>query len=296
MSLIFLGQIFEERYKKAGMEHVENMVRSKIDSLYKILDNYNIIRFCAETGASRPKGADERKAVAGYQFCKNLVSRIDYLEANKKIVSLGQLRENLLHIIKLVAENKDAKFDASGNISDDGEFPKVQFPHVSELIFRAIPIKKKHDFKLRDEQFGKAKTGLSRILSLSTDMLKDIRELEIMSPESFKHENESEIDINSDHARFSPQRAPISVYDIVDFIRQHGDEYGISSQDDWEIALRNDPELKEKMTTVINAINRGHLPKDSADVKMQIAEIMKHHEQKKENNAHMFETNSMRIK
>ena len=162
-----------------------------------------------------------------------------------------------------------------------------------------IPIKRKHDKKLRDEQYSKARTGLSRIVSVSSDMMDDIRTLEVMVPEKFTHKDTTDVDINSKMpSRFKPQRSPISVNDIIDFINQHGADYGISSQEDWATVFRDDPELKDKMTTVINTINRTPkdetgrpiwAPADAAEMKMIIAEVLKEVEESKSTNAHLFE-------
>jgi hypothetical protein len=63
----------------------------------------------------------------------------------------------------------------------------------------------------------------------------------------------------------------------------------LSSLEDWTTVFRDDPKLKEEMTTVINAVNRGHLPLGSADIKMEIARILKEYEQRKSTNATLFE-------
>ena len=113
-------------------------------------------------------------------------------------------------------------------------------------------------------------------------MLDEIKQLEVMVPEKFTHDNFTDIDINQENpSRFTPQRAPLSNYDVIDFIRQYGDRYGISGVEDWELAFRNDPQLKEQMTTVINALNRGHAPRDGAAVKEEIAQILKQHKDRK---------------
>jgi hypothetical protein len=153
--------------------------------------------------------------------------------------------------------------------------------------------------RLRDEQYSKARTGLARIVSVTSDMMDDVRKLEVMVPEKFTHKDTTDVDINTKMpGRFKPQRSPISVNDIVSFIFQHGADYGISSQEDWATVFRDDPELKDKMTTVINTINRTPkdesgrpiwAPTDAAEMKMIIAEILKEVEDNKSTNARLFE-------
>jgi hypothetical protein len=287
-----LAELLVLKHKLAiSPAELEASLRKKIPILWSYPNkNFNILRACADSGASKPKDANERKAVAGHLFCKELLSQIDYLKANWLNASLGEIREILTSVVHLIELNKNPAFGPTGKVDDRAEPSTIQFPHVSELIFQMIPITTKHSKKQRDDQFGKAKTGLARTLSVALDMLDDVQKLEVMVPEKFKYQNVTDVDIDKKlPERFSPQRAPLSEYDIIDFIRQHGDEYGLSSNEDWGTVFRDDPQLKEEVTTVINALNRGHSPKDAASVRMQIAEILKNHEERKSTNAPLFE-------
>lgn len=292
MRLAKAAEFFALKYKvAANPADIEAALRQKISNLWMIPNKtHNILKACADAGASKPTNAYEKKAVAGHQFCKQLVALIDYLKIHQSNISLGEMREALLSIINSITRNKNAKFDESGKPSADAPESPVQFPHVSELIFQISPTSKKHDIKQRNELFNKARTGLARILSISIDAVEDLQKLEIMIPEKFTHKNITNVDINQKlPERFVPQRAMLSENDIVDFIRQHGDKYGISSQEDWGTVFRDDPQLKQQITTVINALNRGHSPADAATVKMEIAEILKNHEERKSSNAPLFE-------
>lgn len=281
MRIIRLADLLLNKYKLAlNADELEASIRKQIVPLWNLPNqNFNILKACAESGASKPKNADEQKAVAGYKFCKELVGLIDYLKNNQYELTIVDVREVLLNIVNLIQENKEAKFNDAGKISDKGESSNVQFSHVSSLIFALFPIKKKHDVKLRNDYYGKARTGLSRILSLCNSMLEEIARLEVADPLRFKaNSNFTYTDPDQELPnRFKPQRTEISKYDILDFIRNHGDEYGLQSTKDWELAFRNDPALKEKITTVINALNRGHAPLDGYEVKTQIEEILKQH-------------------
>jgi len=276
MNLLRLAELFVIKYAVSA-ENLENSVRADIHQLWKFPnENFNILRVCAESNPKNPKTDDDVKAIKGFKFCQQLLTMIDYMKVHMKSMPLGQMREILLTIVNLIQENIHLKFK---------EETSIQFPHVSELIFQMIGVKTKHDRKVRDEQFGKAKTGLSRILSLSLTMLEKLEKLEMMDPSKF---NFTDLDQKLPE-RFIPQRAPLSVYDIVDFIRQHGLEYGISNKEDWETVFTNDPELRERMTTVINAINRGLSPKDSFFVKTEIAKILKEFKERKFTNEQEFE-------
>lgn len=283
MNVIKLSELLQFKYKVAQEQsHLEKSLRERLNpkhsgSLFAWLNKFSILRACAISDASKPKNAYEQMAVKGYLFCKELVSMVDYLASDYDSISVGEIREVLLNLAKLINDNK-------GN-------SKVQFENVSELISKLFPIKNSHsDSKRNGDLQSKSRTGLAKLYSVIVGMLKDIQKLEFEHPEKFVHKIETDVDINSPLPdRFKPQRGSLSVYDIVDFIRQHGDDYGISSKEDWGMALTDDHELKEQMTTVINALNRGEFPRDSADAKMRIAEIIKHHEDRKSNNAQSFE-------
>lgn len=298
MKLFKLAGYFALKYKIASSpEDVEGDVRKGIDMLWQFANKlFVILSICAEAGVTSPKNANEKKAVAGHLFCKELLSRINYLKANQNTSELGEIREVVGEILKLVEENKNIKFNSEGKIDEEADLSPVQYQHVSDLIF-LLPTPRKSDKTLRDQQYSKAKTGLGRILSKSIEIMKYLRQLEIMVPEKFKYKNVTDLDINSPlPERFSPQRTMLSEHDIVDFINQYGDDFGISSKDDWEIVFNNNPELRNTMTTVINALNRGHYPKDTSYVKKQIEDILSTYKERRLNNNEIFENPGLEFK
>lgn len=271
---------------------LEASLRNQIQMLWKYPHElFNVLEVCANEDV-KPTDAHGRKAAEGQRFCKKALSMVDYLQAKMDTVSLGEMREVLHRLVKLVDAHKTMKFDIEGKPSEEGNMSSVQFPHVSALVdhmFEKIRPKTKQVVRVQKENQGKARTGLSRIAGLAHDMLATLQKLEVMVPEKFTHV--SKIDVDEElPGRFAPQRAPLGEHDIIDFIRQHGDEYGISSREDWQTAFENDEQLKQEMTTVINALNRGHYPKGAIDVQLRIAEIMKRHEERKsKQNAPLFE-------
>lgn len=280
-----LAQLLCLKHKIAiDISGLELDLRKKIRILWKYPHElFPILDFCANTDIKKSTVStpDEQKALQGYLFCRRLVIGIDYLQAHWDTITLGAVKDILLKLVDLIKNNVSSSDNEKG----------VQFPNVSELIFKSIPTKTKHDVKIRNDQFGKMKTGLSRINSICIDMLKDLHKLELAQPEKFIDQSDTfaKENFNPEINRFSPQSAPLSENDIIDFIRQHGPKYGINDINEWEIALRDDLGLRKQMTTVINALNRGHHPIDAPDVKMQIAEILRRHEESKANNSAMFE-------
>lgn len=269
------------KYKIAAntkADHLEILLRNQINILYNIAHKTNNIIFaCAQSEVSGAKTEEELMAWAGYNFCKHLCSIIDYLYNNNKSISLGALRESVLTIINLIAFNKDNYKDYKGKQILKTHKPiENQFPHVVELIFQLTTPQTRFERKTRDEQFNKAKTGFAKILSICLEMKKQLDQLEVMVPEKFTHINyDPKLDINQElPERFTPQRAPLSFYDIVDFIRQYGSKYNIKSTDDWMRLFTENQSLKEKITTVINALNRGQNPRDNIQIKQEINQIL----------------------
>jgi len=182
MKTIRLADLLALKYKLAiSPAELENSLRKKISILSSLPNKlFNILKACADSGASKPKNPNERIAVAGHLFCKELLSWIDYMQNNQSTLSLGEIREALLNIGNLIERNKNAAFNKAGKYDARIESSGRQFPHISELIFQMVPIKRKHDKTLRDEQYSKARTGLARIVSVASDMMDDIRKLEVM--------------------------------------------------------------------------------------------------------------------
>lgn len=293
MRIYRLASLLGAKYKFASDANtVEAALRKSISMLWKYPNKlFPILKACADSGAAKAKTPHEKKAVAGFKFVKKLLDIIEILHNNSETLSLGELREALLSVVNLIEQNKDLTFNIEGKPSAKGtsDLVATQFPHVSALIFELMPVTKRHDIKVRNDMQGKARTGLSRIFSLSSTMLDQIKELEIMVPEKFTHEAET-VDINQETPdRFSPQRAPLAANDIIDFIRQHGDQYGLSSKEDWNTVFEHDPVLREEITTVINALNRGHSPQNGLAVKEEIQKILQRHKELQPTNAHLFE-------
>jgi hypothetical protein len=293
MRIYRLATLLTAKYKFAeDAGNIENSLRKQISVLWNYPNKlFPVLKACADSGAGKAKTPHEKKAIAGYKFCKNLLDLIEYLKNNAHTFSLGEIRKVLLHIVNLIDGNKDLTFGVDGKLSkkSPSDLVATQFPHVSALIFELMPVVRRHDIKVRNDMQGKARTGLSRILSLSSTMLDELKQLEVMSPEKFTHDS-PDVDINQENPeRFAPQRAPLAHNDIIDFLRQHGDDYGLSSKEDWNTVFEHDPVLREEITSVINALNRGHSPVDGLAVREEIKQILQRHKDLQPTNAHLFE-------
>lgn len=83
----------------------------------------------------------------------------------------------------------------------------------------------------------------------------------------------------------SRQRGELAIKDIMDFVKftPAFQNYGLDSTDIMEQFLQ-DPELKARLTTLINSINRGHSPLDGPEVNRIAQEIKQKLDQKNQTN------------
>jgi len=267
MNISKLGRLFELKYSfltiaaDPNMKDVEAGIRNSLDALWAIPNiSFNILRVCADSGAAKPTNADEQKAIIGFQFCRKIVGIIDYLKANKSTVKLSEIRRALETIVGDIKEVET----------------KDQFSNLSELIYQLMPHGKKYDRKLREQQYAKARKGLSRITSIALTILNNMN--------NFGGAVEQE-------GRFAPEGAKLSEHEIMSFIRQHGDEYGVPDLATWSLVLDADPSLEQPITRMVHALSRGHNPRDSGAIKSIIHDIVAKHQEAKQTNLEQFAAN-----
>jgi hypothetical protein len=192
-------------------------------------------------------------------------------------ITLTKLRKQLKELADLIFANKNLMVKMTGEIVSPDEMTRgtnmVQFQIVSDAIDAISSAGTKPERDLRDTKRTKAKAGLARILSKTIELLEKMQKLEVVAPEKFKV-SKTDVDISTLPSRITPQRAPLSRHDIVDFIRQYGPEYGILSLEDWTLIFDSNPHMKEEMTTVINALNRGEYPVNAHEMKSYINSIL----------------------
>ena len=252
-----LAKLYQLKYKIANNEFA--FLKAYIERLFEVVNKqYNILRTIADCGAKNPKTKEEKYAIAGYKFVNELVSIIDYLKANIDNITLEEIKQAVQNMSNLIAE-------ASDEVQNDRNFA-----HVAELIFQMFKIRNKSDIKLRNDQYTKMRQGLMRIndiLKLMLEKMQDVhdREPEVIDVKDIKIDN------------FKPSRGLLSENDIKDFILQYGEEYGITSKQDWEIVVKDDKDMLSALTTVINALNRGHAPIISSFVKEQVKNKLNEH-------------------
>jgi hypothetical protein len=257
MRIARLADLMAHKYKvAASTADLEMSVRKHIDTLYDYAHKaYDILETCANAGAAKPTNEQEEQAVAGYEFCKALVSIIDYLKKERNNIPMSKLQRAFVDIAKLI----------DTNLAVQGP---VQLPHVSALIWEMIPLSQKvkpaYVDKIRKEKANKARHGIARIKSVVTTALDEMGKMG-MSIET------------GIGGRFEPQRTSLDMYDIINFIRRFGGQYGIEDEGDWETVFRNDPQFLQDMTTVINAKQRARTAVEDEQVKAIILQALRDH-------------------
>jgi hypothetical protein len=258
MNVRELGRLLESKYgsntflnSKMPPKQIKASIIDGIDALWQLPNKtFNILRACADADASAPKDEHEKSAVAGFQFCQRAVQIVDYLKAHRNTMGLASIRKALNELIDLIQSNM-------------GE-GSSQFPHVSALIFQMMPYGKKHDRKIREQEYAKARKGLARMVSLAISIINEINKLGGVSEEE---------------GRFDPQGAKLSDGEIVSFIRQYGDDYGIPDIETWSLVVNADPDIEKPLTTLIHALSRGHAPSHGGEVKRMVQDIVLRHQE-----------------
>lgn len=266
MTTFRLALKYEQKYQLTShaspdLARLENSVRHQLDALWQIPNkSFNILRACADSEASKPQNDNEKLAVEGYHLCRRVVSLADYLKANRDSLSLSDIRESLNKMLAFIAEAQK-----------DGLFPSV-----SELIFQLMPSGRKYDRKVREQEYAKARKGLSRMNSLALTILNEMNRAG---------------GANQQEGRFDPKGAELSEEEIVLFIRQAGDKYGISDRQTWTDVVNSDPSLLPELTRLVHAVLRGHSPANGQDIKARIEDILKGRQGAKQTNQVVFDDN-----
>jgi hypothetical protein len=214
------------------------------------------------------------RAEPGQNFLIRLLDIIDVMKTNYRELELSELRSNLKEIIAAIE-----------TAAAPGLKGTIDFPMITDLVFAAVKGRNKMESeKFKKEYYGKARTGLTRLHSMAKSLLSQLNKFEGLP----STEDPTKAYRHHGRERLEPQRNQLSEYEVMPFIREYGMEYGLRNQQDWATAFRDDPMFKEEITTVINAVNRGRIPRDEASVKMEIAKVIRQHEERLATNKRVF--------
>ena len=275
MTLNIVSKIIE--VKLANEESVlEKSFRNKLDVLYKIVHlggRASMIEACALATLSNPSTSFDYKAVAGKEFCEEVVSIIDNIYQDRNTSDLQSLKDKLIYLAQLIDKNKYVPFNSDGKIDVDfGEIREnentssdFQFDHVSTLAAMILSGSTKNFLRQKVKAGGEVRNQLSKIMSSTLTLLDMLKQLNSVTLE-FTEDDEYIPE------RFTAQRSDLTRNEIEWFILHHGSDYGIPDKDTWEIVIRKAPWLKSKLHTIINSLRRGNSP--STSIKEEILNII----------------------
>lgn len=292
MKLFRLSELIAVKYKVAA--EASDLERNEAEIRRMIVELWNVGSTKPEMNASKSPYGEilrglstlslqgkatstlEEQAKRGHTLLKEVLNITDVLKTNVNKVDLQTLRSKL--------EELRALLQAS---MAPGVRGTVDFPDVSTLVFLGIEQRTKLERdKFKAPAYVKARTGLIRIFEIAGNIISKLNKFEGLPSTGDPTIRPTR---STQKARLYPQRAPLAEYDIVPFLRQYGLQYGLRDNEDWATAFRDDPQFKHEITTVINALDRGLIPRDEASVKMEIARVIKEHEERKATNAGIFE-------
>jgi hypothetical protein len=153
--------------------------------------------------------------------------------------------------------------------------------HFFDVFTEAFPFYRQSDKNTRDRVFAQFNKKLSSIHYTLKDRV--VKELQKLLPKEVK-ENKEELTEN-----LGKQRERLSRDKLKFFADSIGLDYGLGDIDVLEKVLSYD-DLREKLTTVINAISRGKVSKFDSELREDIEDIMiQFKEKEKLNNKKYFD-------
>lgn len=180
------------------------------------------------------------------------------------------------------------------NIDVLGETPNLLFRHINKIL-EAIQ-------KIKSDPSKKYRQSIHDIIRVNRESEKNYRELlkskfeMILSRISGILEKQAEIlqkflpsATPLAGGLVEPQRKELSKNKLLMFMKTPAaHKYGLDNMD-VITRLLEDQELKQKITTLINAVDRGHYPKDGPEVNAAAQEIKKIFEDRKKTNLSALE-------
>lgn len=253
MRIVRLADLFELKYhlksEAASISEVMDEIKKDLISSYNLYVN---------SGTAKDPVL-QMVADAGEPFSGFLIR-----EMEKTIAKIDLLAENPVTLFKQL--NK-----MLGLIQEVKSDPEKR---VRQFIHNSVRVNKESDRNYREQLKSKFETILYR---LSTVLEKQCKRLTAFLPKEVPLEG----------GIVSPERKQLSKDKVLSFTRTRAAQmYGLTSLDVVEKVLSHE-DLKQKLTTLINAIDRGHIPVDGPEIMQATKEIMESFKAR-ETNAEQF--------
>lgn len=225
-----LGQLFEKKYgivaEAASNQQVLDQVRKDLLLTYNLYVN----------PATAKEPVLQMLANAGEPFSKTFISIFKEIIESLNQNSNTQLYTRLNNLMGMV---HDAK----------------QKEGVRKYIHDSIRATKESERNYRERLKSKFEMILHRVTSLLDKQLKALKQV---LPRGLEVEQEG--------GRLEPQRAELSKEKLLMFMRTPAAQQYRLDDMDVMYQILSDPEMKNKLTTLVNAISRGHVPVDGPAV------------------------------
>lgn len=240
MRTVRLANLFELKYnlksEAASLPEMMNDIKRDLISAYN--------HYVNASTAKEP--VLQIVADLGEPFSKSLIHNMD-----KTIANIDVLAESPILLFKVV----NNMLGAIQEVKDDPE------KRVRNTIHDSIRVTKQSDRNYRELLKSKFEMTLYR---LSSVLEKQAKILKAFLPK----------DIPLAGGVVSPERKQLSRDKLLAFSRTPAAQmYGLNSLDVLERVLFYD-DLRQKLTTLINAVDRGHVPVDGPEIKAETRQIM----------------------
>lgn len=237
MRIFRLAQLFEQKYQIKSLASTQILNSFKRD----IVDAYN--HYVNSDKAKEP--VLQMLANIKEPFSVKLVSSMEDIVANLDTYSVQQLFTKINNVLGLI---QAAREDPNNT--------------VRNFIHDSIRVNKESERNFREHLKSKFEMVVFKRLSSILEKQAKILQKILLSETPIKG-----------HA-LEPIRKELSKQKILNFLRTPvADKYGLDSLDTWE-KVSSYPDLRDKLTTLINAIDRGHYPIDGPEIQQAVAEIM----------------------
>lgn len=237
------------------IEHADKLVRDGLHDLYNVVHK----QFPDFEEVATNKGIEgnqphQVKAQLGHEFAKKVINIIDELYSNHDSLSLGEILDTLINLIKLINDNKNLGFDSSGFISKEIEPSATEFPHLVQFC-ALIP---GGDKSQRKTMFQKVRKAIYVARSLAISLIDQIRDIKQIDPDAVKN-NTSLISIDDYIENFdAPPIAMAPIELLKKFVRIWGPQkFNIVPTLEQMSNLDRRKNMNGLLTNFLNSLNRG---------------------------------------
>lgn len=248
-----LGKIFELKYGFVAEAASNDQIRKQVDK--DVVLTYNLY----VNSATTKEPVLQMLANAGEPFSKGV---IDILSSIAKDIGQNSNTQLYTRLNNLMGMIHDAK----------------QKEGVRKFIHDSVRATKESERNYREHLKSKFEMVIHRVTSL---LDKQLKLLQTILPKGLEVEQEG--------GRLEPQRKELSKEKLLIFMKTPGAQQYRLDDMDVMYQILSDPEMKQRLTTLVNAIARGHIPADGPAVSQEAQFIRNWLDQREQTNTTALE-------